>query len=136
MAKIPKDPKEIFEEIIDDYKGLFGGDLISIILYGSATGKDYRPGKSDINFMIVLSEDGIEHLDKAFKTAAKWLKRKGFHFPICTTQTKPSHVPTTPPARRISLASMPRASCNIADASMPRVEILPRAMRRASFMRR
>lgn len=76
MAKSPKDPKEIFQEIIDDYKSLFGDDLISIILYGSATGKDFRPGKSDINFMIVLSEEGIEHLDKAFKTVAKWKKRR------------------------------------------------------------
>lgn len=76
MAKIAQDPKKIFEEIINDYKGLFGNDLISIILYGSATGRDYRPGKSDINFMIVLSEEGIEHLDKAFEVVAKWQKRK------------------------------------------------------------
>jgi len=76
MAKIPKDPREIFQKITDDYKGLFGDDLISIILYGSATGRDYRPKKSDINFMIVLSEKGIENLDIAFKTVAKWRKRK------------------------------------------------------------
>jgi predicted nucleotidyltransferase len=75
MAKIPKDPKEIFPEIIADYKNLFGDDLVSIILYGSATGQEYRPGKSDINFMIVLSEEGIEHLDLAFSSVKKWLKR-------------------------------------------------------------
>ena len=40
MARIPKDPKEIFPEIIADYKNLFGDDLVSIILYGSATGQD------------------------------------------------------------------------------------------------
>ncbi len=76
MGKIPKDPKEIFQDIIEDYKGLFGDDLLSIILYGSATGRDYRPGESDINFMIVLSEDGIESIDRAFKTLTKWRKRK------------------------------------------------------------
>ena len=76
MAKIPKDPKEIFPEIIADYKNLFGDDLVSIILYGSATGQDYRPGKSDINFMIVLSEEGIERLELAFSSVRKWLKRK------------------------------------------------------------
>lgn len=76
MAKIPKDPREIFQEIIDDYKGLFGEDLISIILYGSAVGKDYQPGKSDINFMIVLSDEGIDQIDRAFKINEKWLKRK------------------------------------------------------------
>lgn len=76
MAKVPQDPKEIFPDIIDDYKGLFGDDLISIILYGSASGRDYRPGKSDINFMIVLSEEGIEGLDQAFKVVETWRKRK------------------------------------------------------------
>ena len=55
MAKKPQDPKEIFQEIITDYKKAFGDDLVSIVLYGSAAGQDYRPGKSDINFMIVLS---------------------------------------------------------------------------------
>lgn len=75
MAKNVKDPKEIFPDITTDYKDVYDGDLISIILYGSAAGKDYRPGKSDINFMIVLSEVGIERLDRAFKIVKKWRKR-------------------------------------------------------------
>jgi hypothetical protein len=76
MAKAPQDPKEIFQEIISDYKGLFGDDLVAIILYGSATGPDYHPGKSDVNFMIILTEAGIERLDRAFDTVKKWRKRK------------------------------------------------------------
>jgi hypothetical protein len=86
MAKSPQDPKEIFQEIIDDYKGLLGNDLISIILYGSATGQDYRPGKSDINFMLVLSEEGLDHLDRFFKTVDKWKKRK-VSTPLFLTET-------------------------------------------------
>lgn len=76
MARAPQHPKEIFQEIISDYKGLFGDDLVSIILYGSATGQDYHPGKSDINFMIVLSESEIERLDRALDMVKKWRKRK------------------------------------------------------------
>ena len=75
MAKNVKDPKEIFPDITADYKDIYGDDLFSIILYGSATGRDYRPGKSDINFMIVLSEEGIERLDRAFEIVKKWRKR-------------------------------------------------------------
>ena len=75
MAKNVKDPKEIFPDITTDYKDIYGDDLFSIILYGSATGRDYRPGKSDINFMIVLSEEGIERLDRAFEIVKKWRKR-------------------------------------------------------------
>ncbi len=76
MAKTSQDPKEISRQIVEDYKGLFGEDLVSIILYGSATGENYRPGKSDINFMIVLSEEGIGNIDRAFKTVHTWQKRK------------------------------------------------------------
>lgn len=86
MAKAPNDPKEIFQDFTDDCKGLFGDDLVSIILYGSATGKNYRPGKSDINFMIVLSEEGIDHLDMAFKHVEKWRKRK-VAVPLFLTET-------------------------------------------------
>ena len=75
MARDIKDPKEIFPDIITDCKDVFGDDLISIMLYGSATGSDYRPGKSDINFMIVLSEEGIERLNMAFEIVKKWRKR-------------------------------------------------------------
>lgn len=85
MGKIPKNPKEIFQEIIDNYKEVFGDDLEGIILYGSATGESYIPGKSDINFMILLSEEGIENLDRAFKTVAKWRKRK-VAIPLFLTQ--------------------------------------------------
>ncbi len=81
MAKSPKDPKEIFPEVIADYRSIFGGDLVSIILYGSATGKDYRPGKSDVNFMIVLSDEGIEGLDRAFGIVKKW-RKKGVAIPL------------------------------------------------------
>ncbi len=75
MSKIPKDPEEIFPGIIDDYRGLFGEDLVSIILYGSAASGDYIAGRSDINFMVVLSERGIDLIDRAFDLVAKWKKR-------------------------------------------------------------
>jgi predicted nucleotidyltransferase len=75
MSRIPKDPKEIFEEFINDYKAIYGDDLISIILYGSAAGKDYIPGRSDINFMIVLTEEGIMDPERSFALVKKWGKR-------------------------------------------------------------
>ena len=85
MKKGPVDPKEIFSEIINDYKELFGQDLVSIILYGSATGQNYRPGKSDINFMVVLTEDGIKKLDRAFAMVKKW-RKKNVAVPLFLTE--------------------------------------------------
>lgn len=76
MASVPKDPREIFPQITEDYQDLYGEDLTGIILYGSAAGRDYRPGKSDINFMIVLTEAGIGGLDRALETVSRWRRRK------------------------------------------------------------
>ncbi len=75
MGKINK-PEEIFPDITRDYKRIYGDALISIILYGSAAGGDYRPGKSDLNFMIVLSEEAIDRLDKSIETVSGWRKKK------------------------------------------------------------
>jgi len=76
MAKVPKNPEEIIEEITDDFKKVFSSDLVSIILYGSGASGHYIPGKSDINFLVVLSEGGIDNLDRAINTVARWRKRK------------------------------------------------------------
>lgn len=76
MTRTPKDPAELFEAFTHDCQEVFGSDLLSIILYGSGATSDYRPGKSDLNFMIVLSDNGIDNLDKAFPVVKKWRKKK------------------------------------------------------------
>jgi len=75
MVKIPKDPKEIFQEITKDYQIAFGNDLLSIILYGSGATGDYVYKRSDLNFLIVLAEEGTNTLERAFKVVSKWRKR-------------------------------------------------------------
>jgi predicted nucleotidyltransferase len=75
MAKIPDRPEDVFDEVREDYRTLYGDDLIAIILYGSGARGEYVPKKSDINFLIVLSDSGIERLDGAVSTVAKWRKR-------------------------------------------------------------
>ncbi|MEA3471692.1 MAG: nucleotidyltransferase domain-containing protein [Thermodesulfobacteriota bacterium] len=75
MAKITN-PQDIFPQIEETYKNIFGDSLISIILFGSASGGDYIPGKSDINFLIILSEDAIDNLESALDEISRWRKRK------------------------------------------------------------
>jgi predicted nucleotidyltransferase len=75
MAKIPIKPEEIFKEITDDFKKIFGKELLSVILYGSGARGDYVPGKSDINFLIILTDAGIDDLAKAMETVTRWRKR-------------------------------------------------------------
>jgi predicted nucleotidyltransferase len=75
MAKIPKRPEEIFDELRGDYTALFGDDLLAIILYGSGARGEYVPKRSDLNFLILLSDNGIERLGEAIEVVAKWQKR-------------------------------------------------------------
>jgi predicted nucleotidyltransferase len=76
MARHPERPEEIFEPFVTEFRGVFERDLVSIALYGSAAGGDYRPGRSDLNFLIVLTEAGIEELDRAFDAVERWRKRR------------------------------------------------------------
>ena len=75
MAKIPDKPQDIFVPVMQDYLKVFGKDLVSLMIYGSAAGGSYVKGKSDINLLIVLTEDGINRLEDAFEVVHSWKKR-------------------------------------------------------------
>jgi len=75
MAKIPDQPQDIFVPLTQDYLQIFGKDLISLMLYGSAAGGSYVKGKSDINVLVVLTGEGINRLEDAFDLVKNWRKR-------------------------------------------------------------
>lgn len=75
MSKIPKTPQEVFPEVVEDLKKIFGGELQSITLYGSGARGDYVPGKSDINFLVILTENAARDLEKVVPMIPKWKKR-------------------------------------------------------------
>ncbi|HET6488547.1 MAG TPA: nucleotidyltransferase domain-containing protein, partial [Syntrophales bacterium] len=75
MSKIPKTPQEVFPEVVEDLKTAYGDGLQSIILYGSGARGDYVPGKSDINFLVVLDEKAVDDLERAHPLIHKWKKR-------------------------------------------------------------
>lgn len=68
------------EEMIKE----FGDNLSSLLLYGSAAGENFVPGKSNINLLMVLKELRFSHLQKYQKRSHHW-KKKGIDPPlICT----------------------------------------------------
>ena len=75
MAKIPNRPEEIFQELTDGLKAVYGDSLISVILFGSGARGEYRPKKSDLNFLIVLKDNSPSELAKCQKQLTKWYKR-------------------------------------------------------------
>jgi predicted nucleotidyltransferase len=74
--KAPETPEEIIPEFTEAYQRIFGNDLISIVLYGSGARGAYIRRRSDLNFLICLTEEGIKELDKAFKLVASWRRRR------------------------------------------------------------
>jgi predicted nucleotidyltransferase len=74
--RVPQSPEEIIPDLTRDYLNIYGDDLISICLYGSGARGDYIPKRSDLNFLIVLTEEGMTRLDKAFKMVARWHRRR------------------------------------------------------------
>jgi predicted nucleotidyltransferase len=85
MAKIPDKPQDVFIPLTQDYLKVFGRELVSLILYGSAAGGSYIKGKSDINLLLVLTPEGIDKLEDAF-AAIKYWKKRGIAAPLVMTK--------------------------------------------------
>jgi len=86
VKKNPESPEEIFQDYAADWQTVFGQELESIILYGSGARGDYSPGKSDINFLVMLSLQGITALRPAIELTEKWRKRS-VAVPLVMTRT-------------------------------------------------
>jgi predicted nucleotidyltransferase len=55
---------------------IFGNELVSLVLYGSAATQDYVPKRSNINFLVVLTEEGMTDVWKAHHSLGRWRKRR------------------------------------------------------------
>jgi predicted nucleotidyltransferase len=76
MTKIPERPQDIFVPLTQDYLKVFGNELVSLILYGSAAGGSYIRGKSDINLLVVLTPAGMDKFTDVLDTVKSWKKRR------------------------------------------------------------
>ena len=94
--RAPQSPEEIIPEFTRDYHKIYGDDLISICLYGSGARGDYIPKRSDLNFLIVLTEEGMTRLAKAFKVVARWHRRRVATPLFLTTEYVADSVDTFP----------------------------------------
>jgi len=61
---------------LDDCKRTLGPDLIAVFAYGSAVRGEYVPGKSDINFLVVVESAEMEIFEALLKLVRKWRKKK------------------------------------------------------------
>lgn len=64
MSSINSDKKAqgLLDSFVNDIKTLFRDRLLSVYLYGSAAGKGYIPGRSNINILLLLKDIDMEGL--------------------------------------------------------------------------
>jgi len=70
----------------DKLTAVLGSNLRAISVYGSATGPDFVPGKSDVNIVVVVEKIDAEVLTSLFATV-KWGKKKRITAPLLLTPT-------------------------------------------------
>ena len=70
----PKTEKAI-AQIAEQMRQTFGAELVSLVLYGSAAGEDFAPGRSDLNFAIVLQRVTFALLTALHQHLPAWRKR-------------------------------------------------------------
>ena len=83
-------PIEHAKTAVEAYTSLYGADLVSIILYGSAAGGDFNPEKSDINLLIVLTSMDLELIAKSAAIQAGDARRR-FSRPLFMDQDYIAH---------------------------------------------
>ena len=72
MKSMPEQLKKIIKDFTEDINKFFGNEMKAIILYGSAATEEYIPGKSDVNFLVCLSESGIEKINIVSEKVRSW----------------------------------------------------------------
>ena len=76
MRKLDAKTQQIIEKFTHEIQMLYGDDLVSLILYGSAAGTDFVPDRSDLNFLVVLRSVTPEALRKALPLVRAWHRQK------------------------------------------------------------
>ncbi|MDO8462046.1 MAG: hypothetical protein Q7S98_04200 [Deltaproteobacteria bacterium] len=74
------------EEMAEKLKGIYGTELQSVVLYGSAAGPDFHHRHSDFNLMVVLNETSLSVLARSVDLCQKWM-REGNPAPLFVTSS-------------------------------------------------
>lgn len=85
FEKLKPEVSKLLEPYVRDLVALLGEDVLSVIVFGSATGPDFIPGRSNVNLAIVVKDTDLPLLRKCLKHVAAGFK-KGIVAPLFLTQ--------------------------------------------------
>lgn len=81
MATLDQDREPDLTAYAREVRAALGDAGIGVVLYGSAAGVDWVPGRSDVNTVIVLERASVAALDALAPVLARW-RAKGFALPV------------------------------------------------------
>ena len=99
---LPQQVRKVVEPYSINMLKLHGDNIKSIFVYGSSTGKDFVPGKSNINLLLVFNELNLSHLKSSLKIVAKG-RKQGIIAPLFITE---NHIRTSLDAFPIEFLEM------------------------------
>ncbi len=73
-----------------EVQAALGDSCMSVVLYGSAAGVDWVPGRSDLNTVIVLTRASAAALDALAPVIARW-RPHGFALPVVLDREQVAH---------------------------------------------
>ncbi len=76
LDKLPVEVKDKFAPYVHQLLDLYPGKISSIVIYGSATGKDYVSKRSDINSAIIIDEIGATQYQRVLKSIDRGMKQR------------------------------------------------------------
>ncbi len=87
MPEIPESVRETLRPYLAQAQALFGTALEAVILYGSAAGGEYLPGRSNINLLILLARQDTDLLKQYAAMHKRW-KKEQIVVPLFLTQAE------------------------------------------------
>ncbi len=76
LGRLPEKVRGVVSPYVGEMIKLHGENVRAVMVYGSATGRNFIPRKSDINLLIVLQKVRLEDLKKSLKLVARGLRKR------------------------------------------------------------
>ncbi len=84
---IPSEVQQLLQRYVKETTALLGSQLEGILLYGSAVGGEFLPGRSNVNLLLMLSGYEREGMQRYAKAHKRW-SREQFVVPLVVTEAE------------------------------------------------
>jgi len=80
-------PEDVNQFVAQGFQKIYGDNLVSVVLYGSGASGEYIPGKSDLNYIVVLKNITAFELEKG-RPFIKELNHRWIKIPMFFTENE------------------------------------------------